>query len=292
MDGRTLRLPASSQKANRQILLLYGHHASLERLSGLAEAMNAYGPVTMPDLPGLGGMSSFYTIGQEPTLDNYADYMASIIKLYFKRKRFTIVAMSFSVAIIVRTLQKYPELAKRVDLFVSMAGFVRKDEFIFDKPTFLGLRTLAYVFEKPVPAFVMSHLVLTKPVITTTYKLVAARHSKMKDAGDKIERDKRIAFEVGLWRMNDLRTRMHTMTTMFTLDLCNERVYKVPLIHVAAGQDRYFDNTVVTEHFKVIFDKVTSMQSSIPNHAPSIMADAEEARTFLPDDLQRLLAAK
>jgi pimeloyl-ACP methyl ester carboxylesterase len=99
LNGRLLRLPAPKNK-NREILLLYGHHSSLERMSGFAEVMNRYGAVTMPDLPGFGGMDSFYKIGEKPTLDNYADYLASIIKLRYKRRRVTIVGMSFAFPII------------------------------------------------------------------------------------------------------------------------------------------------------------------------------------------------
>src|ERR1044071_4250114 len=135
MNGRLMRLPAPKGK-KRQILLLYGHHASLERLSGLAEVLNAHGSITMPDLPGLGGMDSFYKIGEKPTLDNYADYLASLIKLQYKRRKVTIIAMSFSVPLIVRMMQKYPELARKVEMFVSISGFVRKDEFLFDFKTY------------------------------------------------------------------------------------------------------------------------------------------------------------
>ena len=38
-------------------------------------------------LPGLGGMDSFYSIGLKPSLDNMADYVASFIKLSYKRKK-------------------------------------------------------------------------------------------------------------------------------------------------------------------------------------------------------------
>jgi pimeloyl-ACP methyl ester carboxylesterase len=288
MDGRVLRLPSPPSK-KREMLVLYGHHASIERLSGLAEAVNEYGSVTMPDLPGFGGMSSFYKIGEKPTIDNYADYLASIIKLYFKRKKVTIVAMSFSVPLVVRTLQKYPELASKVELFVSIAGFVRRDEFLFSKPMYWGIRSLAYVIEKPIPAFLASKLLLNSFVTKNTYRIVSARHSKMKDAGSRAEREKRINFEANLWKINDTRTRMYTLTLMFTIDVCNERVPTVPVVHVSAGEDRYFDGNVVAEHLRVIFDDVYLTQSETPSHAPSIVADAEEAKMFIPKDLQARL---
>ena len=50
---------------DRNILLIYGHHAMLERWWGLVENLNLYGTVTMPDMPGFGGMDSFSKIGQK-----------------------------------------------------------------------------------------------------------------------------------------------------------------------------------------------------------------------------------
>src|SRR3712207_1180020 len=81
LEGRMLRLPApdTKQAAGREILFVYGHHSSLERWWGLIQALNRYGAVTMPDLPGFGGMDSFYKIGKKPTIDNLADYVAAFI---------------------------------------------------------------------------------------------------------------------------------------------------------------------------------------------------------------------
>src|ERR1039458_3592274 len=67
MDGRMLRLPAPKGKP-AELLFVYGHHSSLERWWGLAQVMNRYGAVTMPDLPGFGGMDSFYKIGKKPSI--------------------------------------------------------------------------------------------------------------------------------------------------------------------------------------------------------------------------------
>lgn len=288
MNGRLLRLPAPPTK-NRQIFLLYGHHSSLERMYGLAEVLNRYGAVTMPDLPGFGGMDSFYKIGQQPSLESYADYLASLIKLNYKRRRLTIVAMSFSVPLVVRTLQKYPELARKVDLFVSIAGFVHHEDFTFSKNMYFFLRSLARTFSYRIPAELAKKIVFTKPVIKTTYRLVASRHSKIKDASNKAEQDRRIEFETGLWQMNDVRTRMSTMTLMFSIDLCDGPRLNVPACHVTATEDRYFDHKVVEQHLKVIFSDMEVIPSDMANHAPTIVATAKEAAPYVPKRLRRRL---
>jgi hypothetical protein len=196
--------------------------------------------------------------------------------------------MSFSVPLIIKTLQKYPELAKRVDMVISISGFAHRDDFIFPKNIYWSLRTMAAVFSRPFAASIAKNVILTKPVIKTTYNLVSGRHSKMKDAIDKAELDRRIDFEIGLWQMNDVRTRMKTMTMMFKMDVCKEKI-DLPVYHVTATEDRYFDNEVVKQHFHVIFKDVHMVSTDMPSHAPSIMATAKEAKAYVPLKLRKIL---
>ena len=119
LQGRMLHLPAPKGR-NREILLVYGHHSSLERWWGLAQVLNRYGAVTMPDLPGFGGMDSLYKIDKKPTIDNLADYLAAFVKMRYKRRRVTIIGMSFGFVVVTRMLQRFPELVKKVDVLTSL----------------------------------------------------------------------------------------------------------------------------------------------------------------------------
>lgn len=288
MRGRMMYIPAKNSKKNREILLLYGHHASLERMNGIAENLSKYGNVTLPDLPGFGGMKSFYAIGRKPTVDNYADYLASFIKLKYKRKRLTIMSMSFSFLIVTRMLQKYPELAKKVDLLVSSVGFVHHEDFKLPKKQQYGLRTLGNVFQFSLPAFLFRYTFLQGPVISTTYQMVAKKHSKMSDAESPEELKKRINAEIVLWQINDVRTRMRTMADMFKVDLCDKKV-NLSVHHVSVENDRYFDNNVVEQHMRIIYKDFINIPADIPAHMPSIVATAEEAELFVPAKLRKLL---
>lgn len=287
MDGRMLRMPAKKGK-KREIMLLYGHHASLERMMGIAEVLNEYGTVTMPDLPGFGGMDSFYKIGSKPTLNQYADYLASFMKLTYKRRRVTIIAMSFSVPLIIKTLQKYPELARKVDGVVSISGFTRRDDFIFKPHEYWGLRALSKVLSFSVPAYIVSKTLLSKPVLKLAYGHVSKTHNKMKDAGTPAELQRRIDFEANLWKINDVRTRFYTMTMMLTMDVCDGKV-NAPGYHVTATTDRYFDHKVVEQHMHIIFDSLEIIPSEMANHAPTIIATAKEAAPYIPKRLRSLL---
>ena len=55
LSGRMLRMNSGTSKS-REILLLYGHHSSLERMGAFAELMSRYGNVSGDDLHGLGGL--------------------------------------------------------------------------------------------------------------------------------------------------------------------------------------------------------------------------------------------
>lgn len=288
MDGRMLRMPAQRGK-KREILLLYGHHASLERMLGIAEVLRGYGTVTMPDLPGFGGMDSFYKIGSKPTIDQFADYLASFTKLQYKRRRFTIICMSFSVPLVIKTLQKYPEIAKKVDGFISISGFAHKDDFIFKWHEYWGLRALSTVLSWRLPAAIAHKTIFSKPVLQLAYGSVSGSHNKMKDAATKAELQRRIDFEATLWKINDVRTRFSTVNMMLTMNVCDAKA-AVPAYHVTSLTDRYFNHAVVEQHLHIIFDKLEIIPSEMGNHAPTIIATAKEAAPYIPKRLRTLLS--
>jgi hypothetical protein len=65
----------------------------------------------------------------------------------------------------------------------------------------------------------------------------------------------------------------------------------LPVYHIGVSEDRYFDNQVVEQHFRVIFNDYHELASlSVANHAPSVIADAKAAAPFVPPKLRRLLS--
>lgn len=286
LQGRMLRM--LPKKRRREILFVPGHHTSLERVFGLAEALNQYGAVTIPDLPGFGGMEPFYKLGEKATIDNYADYLASFIKLRFHRRRLTIMGFSFGFTVVTRMLQKHPDLVNRVDMVVSLVGVVSHEDFRFKRSTFYLFRSTSRLFSHRLPAAAVKYLLLRAPIIEACYRLVETRHSKLKDA-EAEERNRRIAFEVKLWKDNDFRTWMETSHHMLRINLCNQQV-ALPIYHVDVKNDRYFDHHIVEQHLNVIYSSVTPMTSTMPNHAPSITSTKKEALPFFPPKLRRILS--
>lgn len=289
LNGRMLYAPAKN-KRKREILIIYGHHSSIERMLGFAEELNKHGSVTLPDIPGFGGMESFYKINEKPTLDNLADYLVAFIKLRFKRKRITIFGMSLGFLIVTRMLQRYPEIAKKVDILVSVVGFAHRDDFILPRRIKWPLRIGASVFSNKYPAMFLKTFGLRKSVIRLCYLSMAKYNSKLKDA-DPEERERRIAFEVILWQSNDIRTYMDTTITMLTANNCELQV-NLPVHHIIVGSDRYFDNHRVEQHLAIIYSKVHLVESKQPNHAPTVVATAKEASVFIPQEIRKLLLKK
>lgn len=288
MQGRMWRLPAPTAKS-KEILMVAGHHTSLERLVGVVEQLNLYAGVTSPDLPGFGGMDSFYSIGQKPTLDNMADYLAAFVRLrYKKRQRFVVVGISFGFAVVTRMLQKYPDIARRVYFAVSLVGLVHREDFALSKRTLFELKLITSILQHKVPAWLMQHVALRPVFVRATYNIAGRSNPKLIGHSSE-EREKLLEFEVDLWRKNDTRTHAATTLIMFSLDLCGERV-AVPLYHVAVKDDRYFDNYRVEQHLKVIYKRVTMIFSDMNGHVPTVVATAEDAAPFIPSKLRRVLA--
>jgi pimeloyl-ACP methyl ester carboxylesterase len=286
LSGRMLRLPAPARK-KREFLLVPGHHTSIERLSGLSEYLNDFGGVTLPDMPGFGGMESFYKIGEKPTIDNLADYLASFIKLRYRNRRFSILAISFGFAIVTRMLQKYPEIADKVDLLISWAGFVNGKDFKWKKSNLFMLRQGSRIFSKRIPAAFGQYVLLSGPIIRASYHLVEDRHPKFKGM-DKKDQEDRINFEIVLWKINDLRTYMATIGTMFKLNLYGKHV-NLPVYHIGVDTDQYFNNLVVEQHMRHIFKDFILIKSSMTAHAPTVIASKKDIEPYIPRKLKLLL---
>jgi pimeloyl-ACP methyl ester carboxylesterase len=287
LHGRMLRLPAPEGK-RRQILFVYGHHSTLERWWGLAQDLNQYGAVTMPDLPGFGGMQSFYKIGEEPTLDNFADYLAAFIKLRYNRKRVTIVGLSFGFVVATRMLQRYPDLASKVELLISVVGFTHRDDFKFtqrNKYLFLGLSKFLSV--RPV-AFFFRNVCLHPSLIRAVYSKTPNAKHKFTGLDAEMHR-KMLDVEVKLWHANDVRTHWVTTRIMLTLDNCKTQV-ALPVWHICVKADQYFDAHRVEQHMRVVFNDFHQATSRMTAHAPSVIADAQTAAPLIPAKIRKVLA--
>ena len=285
-----LRLPATKPSNRREILVVYGHHAKLERWWGLIQNFATFGNVTMPDLPGFGGMDSFYKIGQRPTIDNLADYLASFIKLRYKNRRITIAGISFGVVVATRMLQRCPELAKKVDVVISCVGFAHSDDFNFTRKRMFMYRALSKTMSFPHLTAFFKVTCLNKYTLRYAYtRTHNARHKFEAAAADSLDAFNAVmGVEIDLWRINDPRTHMVTTNEFLHLDNCKQSV-KVPVWHISTKGDYYFNNHHVEQHMRVIFSDFEGFELDLRTHAPSVVATKKESAVFIPARLRKLL---
>lgn len=289
LDGRVLKAPATGKNPS-EILLIYGHHAMLERWWGLVENLQTYGNVTMPDLPGFGGMDSFATIGKKPSIDNYADYLAAFIKLRYKGKKIKIVAISFGFIAVTRMLQRYPELTKKVDLIVSMVGFMHRDDFVYSVLQRRFFRLITRFFGTRVISTVIHYCFMNGFVIKNLAAVLPNSKKRMIEVG-KEEFNRVMDFDVKIWQANDVRT--HWLTTCEFLNIDNCRVgVDLPIYHVASEADHYFHNEIVKQHMLVVFNDYKHYVAISKAHTPHVLADKKAMGTLLPPGLRRVLRKK
>jgi pimeloyl-ACP methyl ester carboxylesterase len=286
LSGRMLHAPAT-KKADREILLVYGHHALLERWWGLVENLREYGSVTMPDLPGFGGMDSFYKIGRKPTIDEYADYLAAIVKMRYRRRKVTVIGISFGFAVVTRMLQRYPELTKKVDLVVSIVGFIHKTDFLFTPRQRSGYSSLARFFALPPISWLIRYCFLNALIIRNLYVRLPAGKRRFLEM-DPADFDTMMDFEVKLWQANDVRTHWRTTGEFLHIDNCSKQI-NLPVWHVASKGDHYFDNHIVEQHMQVVYNDYHQGIMDSKAHTPSVLGDKKELSIMVPPGLRRAL---
>jgi pimeloyl-ACP methyl ester carboxylesterase len=286
LEGRMLRAPAPEGK-NREILLVYGHHAMLERWWGLVQNLNEFGAVTMPDMPGFGGMDSFYKIGKQPDVDAFADYLAAFIKLRYKRKRVTIFGISFGFVVATRMLQRYPELVKKVDLLVAMVGFMHRDDFLFPPRQQAAFRCLSRLFATRPLAFIIRYGGLNRPVIRFFTRCLPNSKKRFIEVSPE-EFNETVDFDVQIWQANDARTHWYTTSKFLNVDNCGKKI-DLPVYHIISSSEHYFDNEVVKQHMLVVFKNYHRYTAYSKAHTPDILADKKRMRVFVPPGLRRVL---
>jgi pimeloyl-ACP methyl ester carboxylesterase len=286
LDGRMLKAPSTSSR-NRQILLLYGHHAMLERWWGLVQNLQDFGDVTMPDMPGFGGMDSFEKIGKRPDIDAYADYLAAFVKLRFKGKRITIVAISFGFLAATRMLQKYPELTKKVDLLISMVGFMHRDDFVYSVPRRNFFRYTTRFFATRPVSFIIGTCFMNGFVIKKVAAQLPNSKRRMIEVG-KESYEANMDFDVKIWKANDVRTHWLTTSEFLNIDNCQKQI-DLPVYHVASEADHYFHNEIVKQHMLVVFNDYRNYVAVSKAHTPPVLANKAEMAVMIPPALRRVL---
>ncbi len=287
LSGRVLTIPKTNKsQKDVEILLVYGMHSSLERWYTLANALSQFGNVTMPDLPGHGGMDSFYKIKMEPTLDNFGDYLATFIKLHYKNKRFIVLGMSLGFEVVTNMLARYPELSSHVDLVVSGVGFTHHKDFKIKRINQAFLKTIGYIGSRRGMGLFMQYIIFNRFFVSIGFSIWGKKHLKKYNSLTKEQIHDYSQIDINLWLLNDIRTRGYTAYQMFKSDLTYLHV-PLPVHHIHVPDDQYFYRDQVKAHMSMIYTGYHEYLANFVSHGSPLIADETEALTMFNRELQK-----
>jgi pimeloyl-ACP methyl ester carboxylesterase len=286
LKGRVLHIPGP-KGSKSQVMFVYGHHSSLERWWGVMDLFSRHHTITMPDLPGFGGMESLYKNDQVASFDNLADWLAEFVRKTYKGQKVTLVGMSLGFVIITRMLQRHPDLTQNINKLVSLFGFASSDDFRMAPNGRFWNSLLVRFLSLPISSDLYRLILLNPTVLRAGYH--KTKNARQKFAGlTNDQKREAMDFEVELWQINDVRTHMHTAAEFLTFKPAPEKV-DLPVYHIAVHNDRYFKLESVENHYRQIFsDYRLLVELKSGTHAPAVVRTADEASGIVTKELLEL----
>ncbi len=277
LEGRMLRYPLNN--SSNDILFVGDLRSNIEYWWGLARALHDFATVTIPDLPGIGGMDSFYHINVRPSINNYADYLATFIKMRYKHKKFVCIGAGFGFVVITRMLQKHPDLKRNIKLLVSFGGFADHDDFVLSKRQyFLSLYATA-LFSRRLPSFILKFIVSREVV----WRRISSR--SLPGSIPSKEKQKLIDVEVERWLSGDLRTYLVISNELAWFTNCKVPI-ELDVWHVGL-RSSYLNWRRVLRHMNQVFANCHYLSSSKATNNYSLLRSKKSAAVFLPTNIKR-----
>lgn len=274
--GQIMYIPAGGHK-NHNILIVYGHFGTLSNYLGLAKDLAKYGNVTVPELPGFNNHQSLYKIHDKPTIDELAEYLATVVNYRFRKRKVTIVGVGFGGVIITRMLQRHSSIARKVNTVISIDGMAHHDDLNSLSSHKRRLYALLFrAFSWRLPSEIAKNTNIPDSLIEKIYRVRAKNVSKGGVKQRLID-----------WRLHDFRTYMRTMSELLKLDNCQQPV-NVKFAQVWSGTLTCLDREVTDQHLQIIFDdfQLITSQQKISKRADPIK---QMYRISLPKPLHKLL---
>jgi pimeloyl-ACP methyl ester carboxylesterase len=283
LQGRMIKIPAKKQP-NNEVLFIYGNHSAIEDWTVVLEALTKFGKVTMPDLPGFGGMQSLYKIGEKPTINNLADYLASFIKLRYKQKKLTIFAADLGFVITTRMLQRYPEIARKVKLLVGLNGFTRHDDLNITRSRKFCFRLVGRSISSPFISWIFKALFVNHTFVNQLHRNKKRKLLLNQLSANTFKRN--FDEDLTMWKVNDLKTHAFTVSSLYKFDNCQTRI-KVLTWNIVLNP-KYFKRHNMKQHLNVAFSDITIIE---PKSKPKVDSlDKKTIDLILSPKLKRLLS--
>lgn len=278
LEGRLLKLKAANKHNKKEILVIYDYKSNLERWWGLDSALRHYANVTAVDLPGLGGMDSFYKIGLKPSIDNFADYLETYIKLRYKKSKFSIFAIGFGSVVVTRMLQRNPALALKVHLVVGVNAYAHHSDLKLGK--------------RSAPIALAENMLVSLPLGGMVARLLQSLGYLSGYRFKKTYRDKKVdqftrRFLADLDKATDIRTLIYIRGQLSKLDNCDQRV-DLPLWNISLGTQKILKTDITEQHLRVVFTRYRGLESK-SSKVPFIITEEKTGKKILPAALRREL---
>lgn len=287
LTGRCLYIPSDQPKIN--IMFVIGMHSSMERMYPIAKYLSRFGNVIVPDLPGVGGMDSFYRINKPFSLDSYADYLYTFLKSKKLNGNTILVGMSFGFLIATRMMQKYPQSEKWFTKMVSFVGFSKNKDFKSYRSMKLYLQPIAWMFSRKIPSWLLQNTLYSSIGLNIMIPIMTLYNPKYKNVSSQ-EREASKRMEFDLWKSNDTRTRfaLYDLFLNFNLTTVTRKI-SVPLFSIRANHDQYFDTKSVMTGLNLMYEKVVETEVKLKLHAPSIIDNERQIEDMFSDVFNEIL---
>lgn len=218
INGLSGRYLSPSRRAGKNIFLIVGDYkSSIEGLRPIVDLLSKRADVYGFDLPGIGGMESFYRVSRTPTLDNYADYLQSVIKLKFRGKRIVLVGVGSGFAVVTMYLQKTKTSNANIKSVINFGG-------------------ISHHFDAPTAKFE----VLATGIVAKLASFVVFRFP--------------LEFISKIFNTKNLPTTVYLKSQLFKLDLCNRQIDKS--LTAYRPKDNKVDEKLWAEHLRIAYKNV------------------------------------
>ncbi|MCW1908532.1 MAG: alpha/beta hydrolase [Candidatus Saccharibacteria bacterium] len=288
LQGRYGMWSSKNSSDKRVFVIVYGQHASLERLEPLVTIFRTYGDVYVVDNPGFGGMDPAYSIGKYPDLHFQAGHVHNFIDNYLpKDKQLTIIGISYGFQIVTQLLEDFPDLQTRTEDVVNMVGCLSYRDL--DMPLSYKI-PLIYLLAFPGRTWLGSNifkLVARRRVIIAVYMLTKPIQVKLRG----VSRQQAIAYaseQASLWIDNDPRTHGAAAWDFVARNDVSQLKLDVDAIHLSVPGDHIINSQRVKKGMEAVFNKVSSFDIALDNHAP-LDLDADDIEAIIPEGLARIL---
>lgn len=288
LRGRYILQSAVRTTAKRVFLVIYGQHATIERLLPTVEALSQYGTVYLVDTPGFGGMESPYRVGEQPTLNFYDGHLKHIFDTLLPRdKRITIFGISYGLQLASHFLAHHPDYVERIEDVVSFVGLVSHTNFRISPSLEFTLKYLACGPGRyPAGAWVYQNIILRDSILQAYYRYIMVPKKVELKGAPRTKIERYVKEQSWLWRINDPRTHAKTAWDfLFVTDLTDLRI-AMPITHAGVPNDHFLDNDNVVDGLTKMYSRVDTHSIDLHGHAPVSTDEADDVLKFIPENLK------